>query len=261
MTEPCVRYEKRDGVAILTLSRPQVHNALNEALRLELATALDHATQDPEVAVVVLTGAGERAFSAGMDMKEFSSQVTELSVSDLRVLREARWRPLIDFGKPLIAAINGLAIGGGLELALLCDILVAADTATFAFAEVKRGIIPGNGGTQRLTRRVGKGRALEMVLTGRLHDAQQALQMGLVDHVLPLAGLMDKALWIAQEIQANAPLAVRLAREAIHRGAEMPLADALRLESDLLGFLFTTEDAREGPAAFLEKRVPRWSAR
>ena len=261
MTEPSVRHKKRDGIAVLTLNRPQAHNALNEAIRIEMAEALARITADPEVAVVVLTGAGDRAFSAGMDLKEFSAQVQQMSSAELGALRHSRWRPLVDFNKPLIAAVNGLAIGGGLELALLCDILVAADSASFALAEVKRGIIPGNGGTQRLARRIGIGRATEMILTGRSYTAQKALALGMVDHVVPAAEVMDKAIGIACEIQANAPLAVRAAREAIQRGTEMPLREALRMEHDLLNFLFTTEDAREGPRAFVEKRAPKWVGR
>ncbi len=251
-----VRLEIHAGVAVVTLDRPEVHNAFDERMREHLAAAMAKASADPQVGVVVITGAGPRAFSAGMDLREFAA--TPMSVTARRRQRRARATPLADFSKPVIAAINGVAIGFGLELALQCDILVASSSATFALAEVRRGIIPGSGGTQRLARRIGQGRAMEMILTGRTVDAVSALQYGLVEYVVPAEELMAKADALAREILANAPVAVQLAREAVRRGIDLPLAAGLRLEDDLLAIAMGTEDSREGPQAFTQKRPPRW---
>ena len=251
-----VRLESHAGVAVVTLDRPEVHNAFDERTREQLAAAMAQASADPAIGVVVITGAGPRAFSAGMDLREFAA--TPMSVTARRRQRRARAAPLADFPKPVIAAVNGVAIGFGLELALQCDLLVAAAHATFALTEVRRGIIPGAGGTQRLARRIGQGRAMEMILTGRTVDAELALRYGLVEHVVPAEELMAKADALAREILANAPVAVQLAREAVRRGIELPLADGLRLEDDLVAITMGTEDAREGPQAFAQKRPPRW---
>jgi enoyl-CoA hydratase/carnithine racemase len=261
MNYETIRMEKDDGIAVLTLDRPDVHNALDNRLRDEFAVAVDAARRDPEIGALIVTGAGERAFCAGLDLREFAQQMRDVSPTAMRRFRWALPHPLATFDKPVIAAVNGLAIGGGVELALLCDITVAADHASFAFAEVRRGIMPGNGGTQRLSRRVGKGRALEMILTGRTVAADEALAIGLVEYVVPRAELMAKALAIGRAIATNAPVAVRMARDAILRGSELSLDEGLRLESDLAAFLYTTEDAREGPLAFTEKRPPRWVGR
>ena len=251
-----VLIESHDGVAVVTLNRPEVHNAVDEAMRAQLAAVLAQAAADQSIGVVVITGAGLRAFSAGMDLREFAA--SPMSVTDRRRQRRARAAPLADFAKPVIAAVNGVAIGFGLELALQCDIVIAADHATFALAEVRRGIIPGSGGTQRLARRIGQGRAMEMILTGRTVDAELALRYGLLEYVVPADELMPKAQSLAREILANAPVAVQLAREAVRRGAELPLADGLRLEDDLLAIAMGTQDALEGPQAFAQKRPPRW---
>ena len=157
--------------------------------------------------------------------------------------------------------MNGLAIGGGVELVLLCDMTFAAEESSFAFGEIKRGLMPGNGGTQRLSRRIGTPRALDMILTGRTVSAAEALAMGLVEYVVPKAELLERAVALAELMAANAPVALRSAKAAIHRGADMALADGLRLEQDLAAFLYTTEDAKEGPRAFLEKRTPVWKGR
>lgn len=247
------------GVALVTLNRPEVLNALSDRLRQELETALDGLRRDDGVKVLVLTGGGERAFSAGLDLREFSRVLDTMSPTDMRRFRWSKPSPLATFDKPTIAAVNGLAVGGGVEMALLCDIVVAAEHATFAFAEVRRGLMPGNGGTQRLARRVGRGRALEMILTGRTITAQEAVSIGLADHLVAGGQLLAKAHEIAHAIAGNAPAAVRMARDAIQRGLEMPLEDGLRLESDLAAFLYTTADAREGPKAFVEKRPPSWT--
>jgi enoyl-CoA hydratase/carnithine racemase len=252
-----VLLEDDEGVAVVTLNRPEVHNAVDEAMRVQLAAVMAQAAADPAIGVVVITGAGSRAFSAGMDLREFAS--APLSVTARRRQRRARANPMADFAKPVIAAVNGVAIGFGLELVLQCDIIIGAANATFGLAEVRRGIIPGGGGTQRLARRIGQGRAMEMILTGRSVDAQLALRYGLLEYVVPAEELMARARALAREILANAPVAVQLAREAIRRGAELPLAAGLRLEDDLLAIAMGTEDAREGPQAFAQKRQPRWS--
>lgn len=251
-----VLLENREGVAVVTLSRPEVHNAVDESMRAQLAGVMARAAADPEIGVVVLTGAGTRAFCAGMDLREFAGM--SLSVTARRRQRRARANPLADFPKPVIAAVNGVAIGLGLELVLQCDIVIAAAHASFALAEVRRGIIPGNGGTQRLARRIGQGRAMEMVLTGRTVDATAAASYGLVEYVVPGEELLPRAENLAREILANAPVAVQLARDAVRRGLELPLADGLRVEDDLLAIAMATEDAREGPLAFAQKRPPTW---
>lgn len=205
---------------------------------------------------MILTGAGLRSFCAGMDLREFAG--ASMSVTARREQRRTRANPLLDFPKPLIAAVNGLALGLGLELVLQCDMAIAAENASFALMEVKRGIIPGSGGTQRLARRIGQGRAMELVLTGRAVDAPSALAYGLVEYVVPADELLSRAEALAREILANAPVAVQLARDAVRRGLELPLADGLRLEEDLVAIAMGTADSREGPLAFSQKRPPQW---
>jgi enoyl-CoA hydratase/carnithine racemase len=252
----------RDGpVAVLTLNRPQAMNAINLALRAALYDTLDALRHDPGVRVVVLTASGDKAFSAGMDLREFAQIMAETPLSEMRRFRWEKGDGIAQFDKPIIAAVNGLAIGGGVELALLCDICFASEAATFAFAEVTRGLIPGNGGTQRLARRVGQSRALEMILSARTVGATEALSMGLVDHVVSADQLLPQALALAQRIAAHAPVAVRMAKAAVTRGADLSLADGLQLERDLATFVYTTEDAKEGPAAFVQKRPPEWKDR
>lgn len=256
-----ITVKRQDRVAILTLNRPSVMNAISLQMRTELRHALEALRRDAGVGAVVLTGAGPKAFSAGMDLREFSRIMADMPLHEMRRYRWEQSEGIADFDKPIIAAVNGLAIGGGVELALLCDLCFAAETASFAFGEVKRGIMPGNGGTQRLSRRIGKARALEMILTGRSVDAQQALAIGLVDYVVPAEALVEQAVALAEAMAANAPVAVRTAKSAVCRGAELPLEDALRLERDLAAFLYATDDAKEGPRAFLEKRLPAWHGR
>lgn len=251
----------REGpVAVLTLNRPQAMNAIDLQLRGALHDTLDALRHDAEVRAVVLTGAG-RAFCAGMDLREFAQIMADTPLTEMRRFRWEKGDGLAQFDKPLIAAVNGLAIGGGVELALACDICLAAQGATFAFAEVTRGLIPGNGGTQRLARRIGQSRALEMILSARTVAAPEALGMGLVDHVVEPDRLIEQALALAQRIAANAPVAVRMAKAAVTRGADLSLADGLQLERDLATFVYTTQDAKEGPAAFVQKRAPQWQDR
>lgn len=256
-----ITHERRGSVAILTLARPEAMNAINMQMRRELREALDVLRRDAEVAVVILTGAGEKAFSAGMDLREFAKINADVPVAEMKRYRWEQGEGIASFDKPIIAAVNGIAIGGGVELALQCDLIFAATSASFAFAEVKRGLMPGNGGTQRLPRRIGAARALEMILTGRSVSATEALGMGLVEYVVPADQLLNKAVQMAEQMAANAPIALRSAKASVHRGADLNLADGLRLEQDVASFLYTTEDAKEGPKAFLEKRTPVWKGR
>jgi enoyl-CoA hydratase/carnithine racemase len=251
-------YQALDRVGVITLNRPQVMHAISMQMRQELRTLLDDLRRDSTISAVVLTASGDKAFSAGMDLREFAKNNANIPVAEFKRFRYDNHEGIATFDKPIIAAVNGLAIGGGVELALLCDIIVAADTATFGFGEVKRGLLPGNGGTQRLTRRVGKGRALEMILTGNSISAAEALAYGLVEYCVPADQLLPKSLALAHAMAQNAPVALRLAKAAVHRGADMALQDAIQLEQDLAAFLYTTDDAKEGPRAFLEKRPPVW---
>jgi enoyl-CoA hydratase/carnithine racemase len=245
-------------VAIVTLNRPDAMNAISMQMRADLRQALETLRQDPAIGAVVLTGSGEKAFSAGMDLREFAKTNADVPVAEMKRFRWAQAEGIAAFDKPIIAAVNGVAIGGGVELALLCDLVFAAEEASFAFAEIKRGLMPGNGGTQRLSRRIGQARALEMILTGRSVGAREALSLGLVEYVVPRSELLAKAVALAEQMAAQAPVAVRSAKAAIRRGAELSLDDGIRLEQDLAAFLYTTEDAKEGPRAFLEKRAPIW---
>lgn len=245
-------------VAVITLNRPEVMNAISMQMRADLRQTLDALRRDPEIGGAVLTGSGEKAFSAGMDLREFAQASADMPAAEIKRFRWAQAEGIAAFDKPILAAVNGMAIGGGVELALLCDLIFAADSASFAFAEIKRGLMPGNGGTQRLSRRIGQPRALEMILTGRSVSAKEALTLGLVEYVVPRTELLARAIALAAEMAAQAPVAVRLAKASIQRGAELSLDDGIRLEQDLAAFLYTTEDAKEGPRAFLEKRAPVW---
>ncbi|WP_186332194.1 enoyl-CoA hydratase/isomerase family protein [Bordetella genomosp. 13] len=250
--------QRQGRVAILTLNRPDVMNAINMQMRSDLRHALDALRRDAGIGAAVLTGAGAKAFSSGMDLREFATAQAGVPLSEMKRYRWEQGEGIAAFDKPLIAAVNGLAIGGGVELSLLCDLSFAGESASFAFGEVKRGLIPGNGGTQRLSRRIGSARAMDMILTGRTIGAREALDIGLVEYVAPDAELLARAVACAQQMAANAPVAVRTAKAAIKRGAELSLADGLRMEQDLATFVYTTEDAQEGPRAFLEKRPPAW---
>jgi enoyl-CoA hydratase len=253
-----ITVERRGRVAILSLNRPAAMNAISMQMRAELRDALEALRRDAEVGAAILTGTGDKSFSAGMDLREFAKANADVPIAEMKRYRWEHGEGIAAFDKPIIAAVNGLAIGGGVELALLCDLTLAAETASFAFGEVKRGLMPGNGGTQRLSRRLGTARALDMILTGRTVSAREALDIGLVEYVVPGSELLERALALAELMAANAPVAVRTAKAAVHRGADMALADGLRLEQDLAAFLYTTEDAKEGPRAFLEKRAPVW---
>ena len=253
-------YETSDGIARLTINRPDKLNALNGETVREIASALDTCEKDPAAGVLILTGAGTKAFVAGADIGELAQQTTEggenYSLFGQRVLGR-----LERIGKPTIAAVNGYAFGGGLELALACHIRIASESASVGFPEVKLGAIPGFGGTQRLARLVGRGKALEMILTGDPIDAQEALRIGLVNRVVKAEDLLSDAEKMARTILSRGPMAVRFAIDAICGGTEMPLAEALRLEASLFGLLTTSEEMREGTRAFLEKRKPNFRGR
>lgn len=245
--------ERQDGAATLTVNRPDRLNALNADTVAELGRAMRALADDDEVGAVIVTGSGEKAFVAGADIGELSRMQPLEGVSISRAGQDA-FRFMETMGKPVVAAVNGYALGGGLELALACHIRLASENARFGLPEVKLGIIPGYGGTVRLPRLVGRGRALELILTGEMIDAEEARRMGLVNRVLPADQLMDETRTLVGRILANGPVAVRLALEAVNHAQESTTDDALTLESNLFGLLATTEDMREGMSAFLEKR-------
>jgi enoyl-CoA hydratase len=258
MTYQTLLYDVADGVATITLNRPDVLNAMNDVMRGELTRCFGALATDDDVRVVVVTGHGERAFSAGADIREFVAPQSPTRYRENR--RRLDFRQAMDrCPQPIIAAIRGFALGGGLELALACDIRVAADDVQLGLTEINLAIIPGGGGTQRLPRLLGRGKALEMILTGRRVGAAEALRIGLVERVVPAAELGTQARELARTIAAKAPVALRYAKEAVVKGLELPLADGLRLEGDLSTLLRTTEDRVEGARAFLEKRPPRWT--
>ena len=255
-----ITYAVAEHVATVTLNRPDVHNAMNEAMRRDLTRCFDAIADDDGVKVVVVTGAGERAFSAGADIREFVEPLVPVRFREQR--RRLDFRQAMDrCWQPIIAAVNGFALGGGLELALACDIRIAAAGATLGLTEVNLAIIPGGGGTQRLPRLVGRGKALELILTGARIPADEALRIGLVERVVPGGEAVKAATELARSMAAKAPVALRYAKEAVVKGLELPLADGLRLEGDLSTLLRTTEDRLEGAKAFLEKRAPRWTGR
>jgi enoyl-CoA hydratase/carnithine racemase len=258
MAYEAIRYELTDGIATITLNRPTVHNAMNEKMREELTACFGELAQSAEARVIVVTGAGERAFSAGADIREFVAPQVPVKFRDAR--RRVDFRAAMDrCGQPIIAAINGFALGGGLELALACDIRIAGEDSLLGLTEVNLAIIPGGGGTQRLPRLVGRGKALEMILTGARIDGREALRIGLVERVVPTAEVHAAALALAKMLAERAPIAMRYAKEAVVKGLGMSLEDGLRLENDLATLLRTTEDRIEGAKAFLEKRKPRFT--
>jgi enoyl-CoA hydratase len=253
MAYETLTYAVQDGIALVTLNRPKVLNALNIRLVGELSEAMAQAKRDPSVKVVILTGAGEKAFAAGADIAELAELDTVEAVNFAR-RGQRLTRDMELLGKPVIAAVNGFALGGGCEIAMACTLRIAAETARLGQPEVNLGIIPGYGGTQRLTRLVGKGCALDLILTGRMVGAQEALAMGLVNQVVPAAELMDAARKLAGTLMEKGPLALRFSMEAVHGGMEMGLDDALGWEAHLFGLSAATDDMKEGTKAFLEKR-------
>ncbi len=251
--------ERRDRVALITINRPQKMNALNIQTREEGAHALEELRADESVRVVVFTGAGEKAFVAGADIAEFKGRtaVTQRDVMTGRSLFTA----IDTFPKPVIAMINGYCLGGGCELALSCDLRIAGENAKFGQPEINLGIIPGGGGTQRLTHLVGEGKAMELILTGDIIDAQTAYQFGLVNMVFPATDLEAKTLELANRIAEKSPVALRMAKEAVKTASRSTLDEGLRREIDLFALCFSSADKDEGVNAFLEKRKPEFTGK
>jgi enoyl-CoA hydratase len=253
MTFDNLLYERDGAVAILTLNRPKVLNALNAATLRDLDAAFDALEADDEVRAIVLTGTGEKSFVAGADINELA--VMSATGAREHALRGQHVFDVIEhLGKPVIAAINGFALGGGCELVMACTIRLAAETARLGQPEINLGLVPGYAGSQRLARLVGKGRALELLLTGDQISAQEAHRIGLVNRVVPAADLMTEARALAAALAAKAPVAVHYVLEAVNHGLEMPFAEAESFEATLFGLVSTTDDMREGTKAFLEKR-------
>jgi enoyl-CoA hydratase len=248
----CIVYERKGSTACVTVSRPQAMNALNKATVAELIEAMTDARDDPAVKGVIVTGAG-KAFVAGADINELAL-LDALTAERSTALGQGLMSLVENLGKPVIAAVNGFALGGGCELAMTCTIRIASEHAKFGQPEVKLGVIPGYGGTQRLPRLVGRGRALQLILTGDLIDANEALRIGLVNEVVAAETLMARAQQILDAIAANAPLATRLALEAVNRGLDAPLPEALVIERTMFAVCASSEDKREGTSAFLAKR-------
>jgi enoyl-CoA hydratase len=255
-----IQLEIRDGIAFLTLNRPKVLNALNAATLRELQSIIDTIRADDSIRVAILTGSGEKAFAAGADIQELA-QVNGVEGRDLALRGQAVLRAIETCGKPVIACVNGFALGGGCELALACTLRIASEHAKMGQPEVKLGLIPGYGGTQRLARLVGKGVALQMILTGEIYSAADCLRVGLVNEVVAPDQLLPRGEAIARVIAGMAPLAIRYALEAVDRGYDLPLQEALFLEAALFGTSCGTADKGEGTAAFLAKRAPVWQGR
>lgn len=251
--------ERRDRIAIVTVNRPEKRNALNIQTRTEAAAVLDELSADDSVRVVILTGAGDKAFIAGADIAEFAER-TAISQREV-MLQRSLFNAIDGFPKPIIAMINGYCLGGGCEVALACDIRIASEKASLGQPEINLGIIPGGGGTQRLTRLVGEGKAMEMILTGEIIDAHTALSVGLVNHVVPADQLETRTIGIANRIAEKSPIALRLAKEAVRLASRSNLDEGLRREVDLFALCFSSEDKDEGVKAFLEKRKPEFKGK
>ena len=255
-----IAYEVRESIGYITLNRPKVMNALNRKTVEELSAAFHAAKEDAAVKGIILTGAGEKAFIAGADIAELSAidgeKAGEFSAKGQDVLSFIE-----TLGKPVVAAVNGFALGGGCETAMACTIRIATENAKFGQPEVKLGIIPGYGGTQRLPRLVGKGRALQLILTGGLIDAHEAYRIGLVNEVVPAADLISRAEAILKQIDANAPLAIRYAIDAVNEGIDTDLSSGLKLETKYFTLAAGTDDRKEGTSAFVQKRAPQFQGR
>ena len=255
-----VLYAMKGGIAYVTVNRPKVLNALNTPTWSDLRRAFEGARDDAAVRGVILTGAGDKAFIAGADISELAL------LSGIEAEQSSRFgQEVLDLienlGKPVVAAVNGFALGGGCEAAMACSIRIAVESANFVQPEVALGLVPGGGGTQRLPRLVGKGRALQLILGGEMITAQDAYRMGLVNEVVAVADLIPRAEAIVKKIASNAPIAVKLALEAVNKGLEAGRSDGLLLEASYFGLCAATEDKKEGTAAFLEKRAPRFRGR
>jgi enoyl-CoA hydratase len=254
MSYEAIIVETHGRVGLIRLNRPQALNALNPAIRSELLAAAEAFDADPAIGCIVITGS-DKAFAAGADIKEMADQsYMDVFLSDYA----AAYERLTRVRKPIVAAVAGFALGGGCEVAMMCDIVIAADTAKFGQPEIKLGVIPGMGGTQRLTRAVGKAKAMDLVLTGRMMDAAEAERSGLVSRVVPAASLMEEAMKVAETIASMSLPSVLSAKEAINRSFEAPLDEGLRFERRVFHALFATEDQKEGMAAFIAKRPAKF---
>lgn len=257
MSYQCIIVTKQEGYAVVQLNRPEVLNALNIKLMEELVDALEGLDRDETVRCIVLTG-NEKAFAAGADIKEMAdASAVEMLLRD----QFARWDRIRKLKKPLIAAVSGFALGGGCELAMSCDMVIASETAKFGQPEINIGVMPGAGGTQRLTRAVGKVKAMEMVLTGRMISADEALQRGLINKVVPVEYYLEEAKAWAKEIAQKPPVAIRLAKEAVLKSFDTTIEGGLEFERKNFYLLFASEDQKEGMKAFVEKRKPTWKGR
>ena len=255
-----VLYEKRGGIAYATVNRPKVLNALNSQTWKDLRAAFEDARDDAAVRGVILTGAGDKAFIAGADIGELA-HATALDAQRSSRFGQDVLDLIENLGKPVVAAINGFALGGGCETAMACTIRIAVEHAKFGQPEVKLGLVPGCGGTQRLPRLIGKGRALQLILSGGVISAQEAYRMGLVNEIVPATDLITRAEAILSEIASNAPVAVKYAIEATNKGMDTSQSEGLLLEASYFGLCAATEDKKEGTAAFLEKRAPQFRGR
>src|SRR6202165_2981724 len=255
-----VIYEKKGAISNVTVNRPKVLNALNHRTWADLQTAFEEARADAEVRGVILTGSGDKAFIAGADISELA-QVTAVEAERSSSFGQGVLNLIENLGKPVIAAVNGFALGGGCETAMACTIRIAAENAKFGQPEVKLGVIPGGGGTQRLPRLVGKGRALQLILTGGMISAPEAYRIGLVNEVVPAANLIARAETILKQISATPPIAVKFSLEAANKGMDTSQAEGFALEASYFGICAATEDKKEGTSAFLEKRAPRFHGR
>ncbi len=255
-----VKIEITDAVALVTFDRPHALNALNRQTLEELESAISTLRDDPGVGALILTGAGDKAFVAGADIKEMVA-LTALEAAEMAKRGQRIFRQVETFPKPVVAAVNGFCLGGGCELALACHIRIASENARFGQPEVKLGLIPGYGGTQRLPRLVGRGQALEIILSGAMVDAKRALEIGLVNRVVAAEQLLPVCQELCRQILKNAPVALRLCLESVTRGADMPLQQAAALEASLFGLACSTEDMKEGTAAFVEKRPPAFQGK
>jgi enoyl-CoA hydratase len=255
-----ILYQKRDSIAYITLNRPKVLNALSHQTFVDLRAAFEDARDDAAVRGVILTGAGDKAFIAGADISQLATVTAVQSEQSSRFGQEVL-NLVENLGKPVIAAINGFALGGGCETAMACTIRVASETATFGQPEVRLGLVPGGGGTQRLPRLVGKGRALQLILTGEMIGAQEAHRIGLVNEVVPAAEVIPRSEAILKQIFANAPLAVKYSLAAVNHGLEISQCEGQALEAAFFGLCAGTEDKAEGTQAFMQKRAPQFQGR
>ena len=255
-----VLYEKKGAIAYVTVNRPKVLNALNHRTWADLRTAFEDGRDDAEVRGLILTGAGDKAFIAGADISELA-HVTAVEAEQSSSFGQAVLNLIENLGKPVIAAINGFALGGGCETAMACTIRIAAENAKFGQPEVKLGLLPGGGGTQRLPRLVGKGRALQLILSGETISASEAYRIGLINEIVPAADLIARAEAILKQIFANAPIAVKYSIDAVNKGLETSQAEGFALEASFFGLCAATEDKREGTSAFLEKRAAQFRGR